>query len=171
MCASTEPYRSLQTALWKSASECVRNTSLEKVPNVAAFSLVVRRVLSKKRNLLEEHSSASKGRAQWMKNYCGQRKEYKYLINGKKDDHKKAQIGLLRSAANDPQAFCDQIGKHRRKLPVTNSITREDWFAHFETLFNSHVENLPAEHSEADGEPSVFDEFLDSDITEDEVSK
>ena len=33
------------------------------------------------------------------------------------------------------------------------------------------LKNLPAEHSEADGEPYVFDEFLDSDITEDEVSK
>ena len=44
--------------------------------------------------------------------YCAQRKEYKYLIKGKKDDHKKSQTGLLLSVANDPQAFWNQITKH-----------------------------------------------------------
>ena len=41
--------------------------------------------------------------------------------------------------------------------------------AYFEKLFNSNVEYLPSEHSETEGELPVFDEFLDSDITEDEV--
>ena len=76
---------------------------------------------------------------------------------------------MLLSVANDPQAFCNQIRKHRRKSPATNGITREDWFVYFEKLFNSNVEYLPSEHSETEGESPTFDEFLDSDITEDEA--
>ena len=41
--------------------------------------------------------------------------------------------------------------------------------SYFEKLFNSNVEYLPSEHSETEGESPTFDEFLDSDITEDEA--
>ncbi|WP_419587469.1 RNA-directed DNA polymerase, partial [Thiolapillus sp.] len=90
-------------------------------------------------------------------------------MKNKKNDHRKSQIGLLLSVANDPQAFWNQIRRHRRKPTVTNSIPKDDWYAHFENLFNSGVENLPSENSENEGESSAVDEFLDSDISEEEV--
>ena len=37
------------------------------------------------------------------------------------------------------------------------------------TFFNTGVVNLPSEHSENEGESSAVDEFLDSDISEEEV--
>jgi len=91
-------------------------------------------------------------------------------LKNKKTDHRKSQIGLLLSVANDPQAFWNQIRRHRRKPTVTNSIPKDDWYAHFENLFNSGVENLPSENSENEGESSVVDEvFFPSDISEEEV--
>ena len=101
--------------------------------------------------------------------YSAQRKEYKHIMKNKKNDHRKSQIGLLLSVANDPQAFWNQIRRHRRKPTVTNSIPKDDWYAHFENLFNSGVKNLPSENSENQGESSLVREFLDSGISEEEV--
>ena len=67
--------------------------------------------------------------------YSAQRKEYKHIMKNKKNDHRKSQIGLLLNVANDPQAFWNQIRRHRRKPTVTNSIPEDDWYAHFETFF------------------------------------
>ena len=92
--------------------------------------------------------------------YSAQRKEYKHIMKNKKNDHRKSQIGLLLSVANDPQVFWNQIRRHRRKPTVTNSIPKDDWYAHFENLFNSGVENLPSDNSENEGESSVVDEFF-----------
>ena len=101
--------------------------------------------------------------------YCAQGKEYRHIMKNKENGHRKSQIGLLLSVANDPQAFWNQIRRYRRKPPVTNGIPKDDWYAHFENLFNSAVENLPSEHSEYEGESSVVDEFLDFDMSEEEV--
>ena len=101
--------------------------------------------------------------------YCVPRKEYKYIMKDKKNDHRMSQIDPLLNVANDPQAFWNQIRRHRRKPPVTNSIPKDNWYGHFENIFNSGVENLPSENSENEGESPVFDEFWDSDINEDEV--
>ena len=101
--------------------------------------------------------------------YSAQRKEYKHIMKNKKNDHRKSQMGLLLSVANDPQAFWNQIKRHRRKPTVTNSIPKDDWYAQFENLFNSGVENLSSTPSENEGESSVVDEFLDSDVSKEEV--
>ena len=147
---------------------CARNASLEKATSGSACfdaecyqkKKLVRRMLSSfKRSGLEEDKIL----------YSAQRKEYKHIMKNKKNDHRKSQIGLLLSVANDPQAFWNQIRRHRRKPTVTNSIPKDDWYAHFENLFNSGVENLPSESSENEGESSAVDEFLDSDISEEEV--
>ena len=54
--------------------------------------------------------------------YCVPRKEYKYIMKDKKNDHRMSQIDPLLNVANDPQAFWNQIRRHRRKPPVTNGI-------------------------------------------------
>ena len=59
--------------------------------------------------------------------------------------------------------------KAQKKANCTSSIPRNDWYGHFENLFNTGVENLPSEYSENEGESSVVDEFLDSDVIEEEV--
>ena len=58
--------------------------------------------------------------------YSAQRKENKYIMKDKKNDHRKSETGLLLSVANDPQAFWNQIRRHRRKPTVTNSIPKDD---------------------------------------------
>ena len=101
--------------------------------------------------------------------YSAQRKENKYIMKDKKNDHRKSETGLLLSVANDPQAFWNPIRRHRRKPTATNNIPKYDWYAYFENLFNTGVKILPSEHSENEGESSVVDEFLDSDVSKEEV--
>ena len=59
--------------------------------------------------------------------------------------------------------------KAQKKANCTSSIPRNDWYGHFENLFNTGVKILPSEHSENEGESSVVDEFLDSDVSKEEV--
>ena len=143
--ASTEPYGSSQAAFLKLAGVCAKNASLEKATSGSTWfdaecyqkKKLVRRMISCfKRSGLEEDKIL----------YSAQRKEYKHIMKNKKNDHRKSQIGLLLSVANDPQAFWNQIRRHRRKPTVANSIPKDDWYAHFENFFNSGVENLPSEN-------------------------
>ena len=104
---------------------CARNASLEKATSGSACfdaecyqkKKLVRRMLSSfKRSGLDVDKIL----------YSAQRKEYKYLMENKNNDHRKSQIGLLLSFANVQQAFWNPIRRHRRKPPVTNSIPKDD---------------------------------------------
>ena len=140
----------------KLAAICPRNASLEKVTKVVALGLTKsvtpqkKKKTKKKNKLVRRIFSRFKrsGLGEDKTMYSAQRKEYKYIMKNKKNDHRKSQIGLLLSVANDPQAFLNQIRRHRRKPTVTNNIPKDDWYAHFDNLLNSGVENLPSEYSE-----------------------
>lgn len=104
------------------------------------------------------------------------RRGYKKLIKQKKLDQKQETLEILENCVKDPRKFWSTVSASIRKVPLVNSISIEDWYTHFQKVFNVDCdENVNPVHAsipeEIDVDNNVDTFLLDHAITGNEVSE
>ena len=103
------------------------------------------------------------------KNYVTKRKEYKCLLKRKKADHKRKLLDSLYRHKQDPKLFWNIIRSVRGKSPSINSISKVEWFSHFEEVFNCNYEDENPDSSVNDSHSISSHPTLDQAISVEEV--
>lgn len=102
--------------------------------------------------------------------YSNKRREYKELRRVKKINLKQKILDTLNNATTSPKEFWGRVKVLTRKKVTTNQITTQEWFNHFNKLFNelegNGAENL---NIQDDANVDVDITMLEGDISEDEV--
>ena len=106
--------------------------------------------------------------------YNDKRREYKELLRQKKMAHRNRLLHSLHDNINTPKEFWGAVKSCLGKKSVYNDITPDEWFAHFQHLFNDPIEqDVPmAGEDPGDQEEEELDIDIDSlecEITEAEV--
>ena len=106
--------------------------------------------------------------------YSQKRREYKELLRHKKQSHKSNILQSLQTHIKDPKKFWNTIRLLRNKPGGHSAVTTEEWYIHFNNVFNS-----PSTESESTVEDfedraqvnnEMYCETLNQPITEDEIS-
>ena len=99
--------------------------------------------------------------------YAEKRKEYKKLLENKKNSYKDKILTDLQSYVDDPCKFWAVIQSTRTRNQQRVNISKDDWFNHFSDIFNASE----SEHNKVGEEENddVVNESLDCPIQEVEI--
>ncbi|CAC5379319.1 unnamed protein product [Mytilus coruscus] len=124
------------------------------------------------RNLIQSSRSLSKGSVneEKLKNYYGQKKQFKKLVRKKTRQYKaKLLDSLLELEDKNPKAYWDIINKFKYSdkdiSDQSSNIPSDEWYNYFDKLLNVDCSN------EQDNFPSRYNVLLDYDINMQEVLK
>ena len=101
--------------------------------------------------------------------YNIKRNEYTELIRVKRINHRQSILDTLNNENASPSEFWGKIRESTSKRVVSNNISTQKWFTHFQKLFND-IEEADDDQLDIHEEFNVKDiDSLEADITNDEV--
>ena len=101
--------------------------------------------------------------------YAAKRKEYKELLRNKKLIHKNNFLSSLRENLNDSSKFWSSIHSVLYRKQVQNSISLEEWFNHFSSVFNSPHDSVDDTYQTINDEVPNHNQDFENEITEIEI--
>ena len=69
--------------------------------------------------------------------YVQKRREYKSLLKSKRKAHRDRTVQALQAGLKDPKMFWDTIRAARPSYREPNTISKDEWYDHFNEVFNS----------------------------------
>jgi hypothetical protein len=100
--------------------------------------------------------------------YTEKRKNYKAFLKLKKKSHKENLLHSLQNNLNNPRQFWETVRAAKPGGRSSNSITLDQWFAHFEGLFQ--CDNVDGDLNSPIVDPNDDDDILNYSIDASEIS-
>ena len=101
--------------------------------------------------------------------YAQKRREYKELLKQKKQSYKESIVDKLNMNINDPKLFWNTLRSVRPRKSSNSSITAQEWYQHFKSVFNELPGSSDVDLEEDVQESEADCTMLNQPISENEI--